>query len=545
MIKATLIPLMCIAMTLIANAQTSESLSNKIDRIYEIYTKNTPGCAVAIVRNDSLIFSKGYGMASLPYNVPISVETTFQIGSVSKQFTAYCILRLARDGKLSVTDKVRKYLPWLPEMCSTITIYELLHHTSGIRESTLYGPDMEINAHDELKKALVRQTTLNYEPGTRESYCNTGFNLLALVVKNASGKTLREYADSVIFRPLHMEHTYFSDVHDEVIACLAEGYMPVNGRYLRANERGSEIVGGSGMVSTVTDMAKWLKYLCHPPKADEGLIDEMFRKGKLNDGQEFPYGAGIVVQPLNGRQSFNHTGKIAGYNAFMAVFPAERTGFVFLSNVFDYSVNATAIPVISLLLPDATDKRPIAIDTLAAKLKGTSAVRRFAGDYLSPDGTALTLSLRNGLVYLDISGQHALLQPKGSGNYFIPAFKLGLKLEGTGKGRYVVLDAINFFYPKAKTPIPVTDQQLSAYTGHYYCKENDFAFDIVLCDHKLKLINSRYDDADISFVNADEVFDSNWWMDHLTMLRNPAGKITGFEVNVRSTYHLRYDKLSQ
>ncbi len=127
----------------------------------------------------------------------------------------------------------------------------------------------------------------------------------------------------------------------------------------------------------------------------------------------------------------------------------------------------------------------------------------------------------------------------------MPAFKLWLKLEGLGKGRYVVLDVINFFYPKAKTPIPVTDQQLSAYTGHYYCKENDFAFDIVLRDHKLKLTNSRYDDADISFLNADEVFDGNWWMDHLTMLRNPAGKITGFEVNVRSTYHLRYDKLGR
>ncbi len=534
-----------LAATANLQAQTlPDSVVKKIDRLHNQWDKkNSPGAVVGIVRNDSLIFAKGYGMASLEYGVQLSPQTEFQLGSISKQFTGYCVLLLEREGKLRLDDDIRKYLPWFPDMKEKITIYQLLHHTSGVREVTLYGPGGgDEEPKEPLKKAIIRQTTLNYKPGERYSYCSTGFNLLGEIVRAVSGKSIRRFADSAIFKPLHMDHTFYNDIRHEVIPNLASGYMPSgDNHYWLDNETGGPVMGGSGVVTNMEDMAKWIIHFYHHPKEDDALIAEMVRKGKLNNGEKVPYGAGIALDAINGQIAYSHTGKAAGYNTYMAVLPAQRTGFIELTNIWDYN-NGPFGMLINLLAPDQTShKAAIAVtDTLSARLSDTVAVRKFAGDYMTDDGQQFSISLKNGFLYAGLFGQQFLMKKAAKDTFAAVKVPFSIVLKGEGNNKaFIFRDEIA--RPIIKR-IPVGDAELTTYTGTYYCPENDFTYSIVLENHKLKLTNTRLDDATITFVTPDELFNSNWWMYHMTMVRDSKKQITGFDVNVRSTYHLRYYK---
>ncbi len=180
----------------------------KIDKLFARWNNtNTPGCVAGIVRGDSLIFSKGYGLANLEYEIPNTPQTIYHMASISKQFTAFSILLLAREGKLKLDDDIRKYLPWFPDLGHRITIENLLNHTSGIRDQwqllAISGTRLDdVITQDQIVKILSRQRALNFVPGSQYMYSNSGFTLLAEIVKSITGKTLRQFTDSAIFMPL-------------------------------------------------------------------------------------------------------------------------------------------------------------------------------------------------------------------------------------------------------------------------------------------------------------------------------------------------------
>src|SRR5882762_3288440 len=199
-----------------------DSIGKKIDDLFSYLNKpNSPGCAIGIVRNDSLIYAKGYGMANLEYSIPISPETIFHMASVSKQFTAYSIVLLARQGKLNLDDDIHKYLPWFPDLKEKITIRHLLNHTSGIRDQwqllAIAGTRLDdVITQDQIIKILSKQQALNFKPGEEYSYSNSGFTMLAEIVRAVSGKSLRKFTDSAVFKPLGMNNTHFHDDYTEI-----------------------------------------------------------------------------------------------------------------------------------------------------------------------------------------------------------------------------------------------------------------------------------------------------------------------------------------
>ncbi|MEP7319802.1 MAG: serine hydrolase domain-containing protein, partial [Panacibacter sp.] len=188
------------------SAQTlPDSITKKIDSLFIKWNMFvSPGCSIGIVRNDSLIYAKGYGIANLEYTIPIQPQTIFHMASVSKQFTAWSIVLLARQGKLQLDDDIHKYLPWFPDVKEKITILDLLNHTSGIRDQwqllAISGTRLDdVITQDQIVKILGKQQALNFKPGDKYSYSNSGFTMLAEIVKSVTGQSLRKFTDSAIF----------------------------------------------------------------------------------------------------------------------------------------------------------------------------------------------------------------------------------------------------------------------------------------------------------------------------------------------------------
>ena len=245
-----------------AQRPPGDSVSRWVDSIFAPFASpQSPGCAVGVRQRGSVVLAKGYGMADLEHDTWITPETPFYIASMSKQFTAMSIVLLASDGRLSLDDSIRKWVPEVPSFGTTITLRHLLHHTSGLRDYfTLlavsgWPSDGQLTT-DQFLSLLGRQERLNFAPGDEFLYSNTGYALLSIVVQRASGLSLRDFAARRIFRPLGMTHTEFRDDHTLLIPQRALGYQPEGSTY-RISQPQFDVVGDGGVYSTVDDLAKW------------------------------------------------------------------------------------------------------------------------------------------------------------------------------------------------------------------------------------------------------------------------------------------------
>ncbi len=209
------------------------TLTAQVDALFAAYDKpDSPGCALAVVQDGTVIYQRGYGCANLDYDLPITPESVFHVASVSKQFTALAILLLEADGKLAVADDIRQYLPEMPNYGATITIQHMIHHASGLRDQwdilSMAGWDYvdDLITSQHVLNLAVRQQHLNFKPGAEHVYCNTGYTLLAIIVARVSGQSFREFTHDRIFQPLGMSHTHFHDDHSEVVKNRAMAYTP-------------------------------------------------------------------------------------------------------------------------------------------------------------------------------------------------------------------------------------------------------------------------------------------------------------------------------
>src|SRR5215469_14952783 len=274
---------------------------NQVDEIFSQYAKpDSPGCALGIYRNGAIAYSRGYGMASLELGVPITPQTVFDIGSTSKQFTAFSILLLQQQGKLSVDDDVRKFLPEIPAYGSRITLHHLMTHTSGMRDYAdlfdLAGvPEQNLTNDEDGLDLIVRQKALNFAPGDEWDYSNTGFFLLSQVVKRVTGKTLRDFDQQNIFTPLGMSSTQIFNDHTQIIPRRATGYSYNEDRKSFGVEMSNFEQTGDGSVQTsVEDLLRWDENFYTAKLGGPDLTRGMQVVGRLNNGKEHGYAAGLM-----------------------------------------------------------------------------------------------------------------------------------------------------------------------------------------------------------------------------------------------------------
>jgi CubicO group peptidase (beta-lactamase class C family) len=313
--------------------EMQDARAEQVDKIFAGWDKkDSPGCALAIIMDGRIIYKRGYGMAHLEQGSPISSTTIFDTGSVSKQFTAMSVLLLAEQGKISLDDDIRKYLPEMPQYESTITIRHLVNHTSGLRDYlTLVGlagggRDEDFYVDGEVVDLLARQKQLNFKPGDQWLYSNSGYFLLSQIVKRASGKTLRQFADENIFKPLAMKSTHFNDDHTEIIKNRAQGYAPRRGGGFSISVSPLDMVGDGNVVTTVEDLFLWDQNFYHNKlgKGGQALINEALKTGVLNSGEKLDYAAGIFVTSYKGLNEVSHGGAFVGYRAGILRFPDQQ-----------------------------------------------------------------------------------------------------------------------------------------------------------------------------------------------------------------------------
>jgi CubicO group peptidase (beta-lactamase class C family) len=310
-----------------------------IDALFADFVKpGSPGCSLAVARDGKLLYSKGYGLANVEEKVPITPDTVFDIGSTSKQFTAASIVLLEKQGKLSLNDDIRKYLPEIPDYGKKITILNLLNHTSGLRDYLalfdLAGINTDSVTTDEEAYALVaRQKALNFDPGSDWLYSNTGFFLLSLIVKRASGESLRDFAGKNIFEPLGMTHTRFRDSHTMLIANRALAYDPVkdSDKYT-LNVSYFEQTGDGAVHTTTGDLLKWDENFYSGKIGGKEFVAELQQQTKLNSGETKAYAKGLLVTTYRGLPAVRHGGAWGGYRAELLRFPEQHFTVVCLCN---------------------------------------------------------------------------------------------------------------------------------------------------------------------------------------------------------------------
>lgn len=337
----------------------------KIDAVFAAFTQATPGCALGVYREGQVLLARGYGLADLNHGVPITPETVFDIGSSSKQFTALAVLMLAKEGKLDLQDKVSKHLPELQALGQRFTIDQMLHHTAGLRD---YNELMEIAGHDlgdvtssdDALRLLAAQQGLNFEPGTRFSYSNSGYFLAAMIVERVSGQSLDAFLQARVFKPLGMTATHVRTDHTVVVPHRATAYRP-NGPEGFAIDMSNWNQPGDGAVQThVRDLARWDAELAQPKHIDPALLKAMQTPGKLADGSPISYGLGLSMDSYRGLPRVQHGGAWGGYRAMVMRFPEQRLGLALTCNAAQASTPTLAQRVADVVLAGQFKDAPAA-----------------------------------------------------------------------------------------------------------------------------------------------------------------------------------------
>ena len=336
MMTAPLLTIVLLAAASGAAAQPAVS-EKAVDDIFAAWTGATPGCAVGVAVGGKPVLLKAYGMADLEHDVPNTAQTVFESGSVAKQFTAMAVLLLAKDGKLSLDDPVRKYVPELPDYGVPLTIRHMLTHTSGLRDwgsvAGIAGAPRTSReyTHAHVLDIVSRQKALNFPPGTEWSYSNTGFNLSAIIVSRVSGLSFAEFSKRRIFDPLAMTKTSWRDNHQRVVKGRAIAYTARDGGY-EIEMPFENVHGNGGLLTTVGDLLRWNENFVKPVVGDAALITEMSTAGKYSDGRPLSYGLGLFVNEYRGVKNVYHSGSTAGYRAHLNRFPDARTSVAVLCN---------------------------------------------------------------------------------------------------------------------------------------------------------------------------------------------------------------------
>jgi CubicO group peptidase (beta-lactamase class C family) len=326
-----------------ADSAKAASFGARVDQVFSEWDKpDSPGCAVGVFRNGKVAYERGYGMASLEHSVPITADTVFYIASVSKEFTAAAVVLLAEEGKISLDDDIRKYVPEIPAYERPITLRHLIHHTSGLKDYLVLWHESGRSHMDSIPEGeaialIARQDGLEFTPGSQFKYSNTGYFLLSVIVKRASGMPLSAYAEKNIFKPLGMTNTHFRDDRTRIVPHRASAYFRPEGsaeKGLSVYLSSFDLVGDGGLLTTVRDFYLWDQNFQHNilGKRGKAFIDQLLTTEPLSDGTPNNYAFGLMLRDYKGAKTVGHGGAFLAFRADYVHVPVLNVSVVALCN---------------------------------------------------------------------------------------------------------------------------------------------------------------------------------------------------------------------
>ena len=496
-----------------SNRSVSNPTADKIDELFAKWNKpDSPGCSVGISRNGQLVYERGYGVANLELNAPITPESVFQAASISKQFTAMSIMLLVERGQLSLDDEVRKYLPEMPVYDTPLRIRHLLNHTSGLRDAFLIlelsAPEDEYgDRNDVILKQLARQRSLNYQPGTESQYNNGGYVLAAIIVKRVSGQPLAAFARANIFAPLGMANTRFQDDPAVIIPNRASNYYSDSGtwRFVPVGTRPGA-VGNSGLWTTTGDLLRWANNLADPRVGSSRLLADMqARQPVASPGQPL-WGLGFEIRDYRGATVVGHGGGDRGIDTYFAWYPKQRLAIAVLCNTDDTGSLQLTQRIADLYLPAASAEPAAAsasssppsshprIQPSAEQLEGKAGlyrevggdmfVRAFVrdGEFRAAVGTGTFESFR----LVPVSETRFMMGESTFALEFTPPGRAKVLRSFAGETQTGTFERVEPFSP--------SPEQLRAYAGVYVSDELNAEWTIA--EHGSSLVIRRLGNAD-------------------------------------------------
>jgi CubicO group peptidase (beta-lactamase class C family) len=534
-----------------ARALAADSVFQRFDRT------DSPGCALGVYQDGKVLYARGYGMASLEHGVALSPRSVLDVGSISKQFTAMAILMLQKEGKLSLDDPVRKYMPEMPAYADKITLRRALSQTSGLRDLyTMMGQTGRTFAGDTIDalRAIIGSTEPNYEPGARYLYTNSGWILAAQIVYRLTGKTLDKFAEERIFAPLGMRDTrYLADV-TTIIPNGAEGYAPRPGggfRVARSTYDGA-IVGAGAVHTSVEDFGLWLNNYDAATVGGRDIIETMTTATKLNDGSPAKsgptqaYAIGLNVGTLRGLRIVSHGGSWAGYRGHFIRFPDQRFAVATFCNLTTSGPDSLARKVAGIYLADRMQPDSALAWTLAlagaprGELSAAS-LRALAGVWRNVERGEVRRTRVVGDTLFSIGGERMRMVPLEGGRFRVgPGTEVRFEGDAAAPSRMIVrTTGETVTYTRADT-VALTPAKLAEYAGRYRSEEADATHTwtvekdqlvLYVNDRRLGVLEPTYKDG---FTRGGSVID---------VVRDAKGRIAGFVVEAGRVRGLRFTRV--
>lgn len=541
--------------TQVSFAQLAIHEYQQIDSLFQVWNQpNHPGGTIGVMKNGKTIFLKAYGLASLDYLIPTSTETIYNTASVSKQFTSMGIVLLHLQGKLSVDDDIRKYVPELPDFGETITIRHLMHHTSGLRSlHALLGlagwRSDDRRDNEDLYRFMERQQDLNFKPGEEYLYCNTGFMYLAKIIETVTEEKFTPWMKYNVFEPLGMYNTYVEDQYSRVIPQNATSY---NGNMEDGFDRAIafwDYVGSGNMHSTVPDLLKWMNNFSNPQKGWEEAFMLLQTTDNFNNGRHNNYAFGVVVDKLNGYKTIQHGGSIGGFRSNVLTFPEEALSIVILTNFSSSSPSQKIEAVAKTLL----DEKEVVNATKNAAPKPIhlreKVLREYTGTYWNEKDSYLrTIYLKNDtLRYVRSIDNETLLIPISKNKFLMNGndepIVVHFTSDSNGKRMAVANEVETLGIFTAYDPIQATDKELESYLGTYYSPELETTYRIYseyLKGHSLYWHHPRHGDFPMKRIKKD-VLKGEYPFSVVKFKRDPSGEVMGVFVSNGRVRNLWFD----
>lgn len=528
--------------------------SHAIDSLFSEWDKpGSPGCALGIMQDGVLVYAKGYGLANMEYDIPITPSSVFRIGSTSKQFTAACIVLLAEKGKLDLDDTLKDFLPDFPGYAGEITVRHLLNHTSGIRDylqlAYLKGFSDDTHYTDEDVMAwLVRQSDLNFKPGDEFMYSNSGYWLLGQIVNKVSGMSMADFAMKEIFEPLGMESTHFHNDHTRIVKNRATGYAPTENNNFRISMTTLDMIGDGGIFTTVSDIKKWDDAYYGSTVLGKDFWSQMVRQGVLNNGEVIEYASGLMIGEHKGLKTIRHGGAFVGFRAELLRFPDQRLSIAIFANRADANPGSKADQIANILLKGILVEEVDNIDEKRAKEASEEEFQlgQLVGNYEVQPGIVVSLTIKNdSLNLLQMWDKQSYNIVRTSGNTFrIPGQQdVSFKFANLKDGYAQTVSAIQgTMETKAqrKEVFDTSGIDINLYAGSFYSKELDVIYHLLVDNGEMKArIGNNTSVIDCQISGMDEI---TLRMGHVRFQRSE-GQISGFELDSGRVKNLKFEKM--
>ena len=386
-------------------AQTTETVSDdktkeqsaRVDKLISFWDKpGSPGVSVAVWHQGKMVYSKGVGNAQLEYDIPNTPQTIFHAASISKQFTAFAVIMLADQGKLSLDDEIQKHVPEVPDFGKKITLRHLIHHTSGLRDQwelfMLSGGRLDdVITQQHILSLVSRQRELNFDPGEEFMYCNTGYTLLAEVVARTTDQSFKDWSAENIFKPLGMEHTHFHDDNTQNVPGRSYSYLADGSNFKKAALNFSN-AGATSLFTTPEDLVRWTRNLTTGKVGGKKVLEVMMTPGKLNNGKELTYGGGLMFWQHKGVDVYGHSGRDAGYLGKVSCFPEQDLIIAIMANVGNCPVDPLTSRIADIYLSEH-------LQQTSKEQSSPKKLEQYVGRYYSDEvDTSYTVTINEGTV---------------------------------------------------------------------------------------------------------------------------------------------------